>query len=405
LYDSDATLDGNMVTVNTASTGGGLSLSSNSTATLSGNTFIDNTANNGGGLYVFNSGATLINDIVADNRASAQGGGLYIRGSSSRLSHTTIARNNGDDSSGVYVTHDSSVALTNTILVSHTVGINVMDGNTVTLEATLWGDGAWANVTDWSDTGTVITGSVNVWGNPAFVDPESGDYHITEHSAAKDAGVASAVSSDIDNQPRPNPDTGVPDLGADEHYCIAMTDVGISGSVTSTVNTTVVFAAVVTPSTATLPISYTWLPDPGSGQGTAVAMYTFGITGEHTISLTVQNCGGGREATHTVQIRLFAPGVPVLLSPMNGTVTTAQAITFVWQTGAGAAPAGYNLQVDGSVITTTGTTSTTFLSMGIHTWTVRAYNAAGYSDWAIPWSVVRSHRVYLPLVVRNRSVR
>jgi hypothetical protein len=36
----------------------------------------------------------------------------------------------------------------NTILAGHTVGIYVGSGSTVSLEATLWGSGVWANDTD-----------------------------------------------------------------------------------------------------------------------------------------------------------------------------------------------------------------------------------------------------------------
>ena len=78
----------------------------------------------------------------------------------------------------------------------------------------------------------------------------------------------------------------------------------------------------------------------------------------------------------------------MLLYPPNGTVTTTRAITFEWQANAGVSAEGYNVRVDGGVITTTGTTSPTVLSVGVHTWTVRAYDRTGYSEWASPaWRV------------------
>jgi hypothetical protein len=96
------------------------------------------------------------------------------------------------------------------------------------------------------------------------------------------------------------------------------------------------------------------------------------------------------------------PGAPSLLAPTNGTITTTPAITFIWQAGAGPAAEGYNVRVNGGgVVTVTGTTSATVLSTGVHSWTVRAYNADGYSDWATPWTVeVRRYGFYLPLVLR-----
>jgi hypothetical protein len=133
------------------------------------------------------------------------------------LLHTTVARNNGGDGSGVYITGTNShVALTNTILVSHTVGITVAAGNTATLEATLWGANTWANGTDWSGEGAIVTGTRNYWGAPAFVDPNAEDYHIKASSAAVDKGVDAGVDVDIDGEPRPS--FAGYDLGADERW-------------------------------------------------------------------------------------------------------------------------------------------------------------------------------------------
>jgi len=245
LFKSPATLSGNNVVSNTADQGGGLylyqsggvlldsnTISANiarkgggvwlfkSPATLSGNTISANTAHWGGGLYVYYSDADLFNNVVSDNRTISSGGsGLCIRASSPRLLHTTIARNGGGDGSGLYVFNResdySTVTLIDTILVSHTVGITVTDGSTAMLEATLWGTDTWANGTDWGGAGMVITGTVNVWGNPAFVDPDGGDYHIGSTSAAHDAGVDAGVNHDLDGQPRPM-EWGY-DIGADEH--------------------------------------------------------------------------------------------------------------------------------------------------------------------------------------------
>ena len=219
LMNSDATLSGNTVSANTVPHGGGLYLM-HSDATLSGNTILSNTAiGQGGGLWLDFSDATLTNNVVADNRANGGGSGLLVWSSSPRLLHTTVARNGGGDGSGLYVaddgSKDSTVAMTNTILVSHTVGIYVSSGNTATLEGTLWGSGAWANIADWGGAGTVVTGTVNIRGDPAFVDADNGDYHIGPGSAALDKGVDAGVSTDIDNEPRFYED---PDLGADEYW-------------------------------------------------------------------------------------------------------------------------------------------------------------------------------------------
>ena len=190
LEDSDATLNRDIVTFNSADWGGGL------------------------GLY--RSSPALTNTVIADNLAKKGGSGLHVRlRSMARLWHATIARNQGGDGSGVYIDFMSesncavgipcTVAMTNTILVSHTVGITVATGSTVILASTLW----YSNTTDWKGTGAILTGTHNYWGDPLFtVD----GYHLLSGSMAIDKGMNAGVMIDIDGEAR----VGVPDLGADE---------------------------------------------------------------------------------------------------------------------------------------------------------------------------------------------
>ncbi len=216
LANSQATLKGNLIAGNEADVGGGVSIASNAAATLEGNIILGNKAVvGGGGMYVdYKNEATLTNTIIADNQTDYLGSGLYIGGDSIRLWHTTIARNRGDDGSGLFVANGSTVALTNTILVSHTVGITVAAGGEAMLENTLWGSKDWANGADWGGAGSIATGTVNLWDDPAFAAPEAGNYHLSPNSAALDEGVEAGVTVDIDGEARPF-DAGY-DLGADE---------------------------------------------------------------------------------------------------------------------------------------------------------------------------------------------
>lgn len=230
LSRTSGTLTGNRIEGNTTSvagsgSGGGLYIAI-SDVSLDGNTIVSNTATpnlalwgRGGGLYVdASSSVTLTNNIVADNHANREGSGLYIRGmcspyfpASGRLLHNTIAGNSpsGSKGQGVFVGDCTSVALTNTIVAGYDhSGVYVAAGSTATLEATLWhGTGA-----DTISDGTIMTGTVNIDGDPTFVDPAGNDYHLAAGSPAVNAGVYAGVTIDIDCDSR----LGAPDIGADE---------------------------------------------------------------------------------------------------------------------------------------------------------------------------------------------
>ncbi len=214
IHKGQATLAYNTVRANTTGGehGGGLYIWY-STATLDNNHVLHNTAEaKGGGLFIWLTNAELNNNIVADNTSANGGTGLYIQAASPKIRQTTIAHNPGG--SGVHVTNDgdcySTVMMTNTILVSHTVGISVAQNNTATLEATLW-----SNETNEAGAGDILTGTLNEFGAPDFLDPLHSDYHIGDASAAIDVGVFSDVPRDIDEENRPM-GAGY-DLGADEY--------------------------------------------------------------------------------------------------------------------------------------------------------------------------------------------
>lgn len=171
----------------------------------------------GGGMYLYHSdGPGLTNNIVADNRlrGSGKGCGLYLDGGDIRLLHTTLAENAGGDGQGVYALTGATVHMTNTIVASHTVGVEASGvGTLIELEATLWWDtDTWVVATT---GGTVFPKPPDVNETPGFVNAGCGDYHIGLGSAAINAGIEAGVSRDIDGEPRPV--GSAPDLGADEY--------------------------------------------------------------------------------------------------------------------------------------------------------------------------------------------
>ncbi len=220
---SEVLLNGNTFSYNIALTGGGGMFLWNSTAELNANVINSNTAQRGGGLASFGYSASqdsiLVNTLVADNQASLEGSGIYVSGSPINLSHITLARNSGGDGSGITIggwdpwsgSDPSTVVLTNTILVSQSVGLNIMDGSVVDVDSILWYS---TPITISQVPDALVTVKNQISGDPDFVDPGGGDYHISATSAAHDAGIDAGIMTDIDSQVRPM-GFGY-DLGADE---------------------------------------------------------------------------------------------------------------------------------------------------------------------------------------------
>jgi uncharacterized repeat protein (TIGR01451 family) len=83
---------------------------------------------------------------------------------------------------------------------------------------------------------------------------------------------------------------------------LAVDDVTLNGPATGVVNALYAFNATVTPPAATAPISYTWTPEPESGQGTPGATFRFDHAGEYPIALQVENCGSFAAAVTTLAV-------------------------------------------------------------------------------------------------------
>ncbi|MFO7917016.1 MAG: choice-of-anchor Q domain-containing protein, partial [Anaerolineae bacterium] len=167
-----------------------------------------------GGLMIMDvEPLTLTNNLIAANHADEGGSGVYVMDSTGYLLHNTIANNTGGGEEGVLVdgvtNGNCTLTFTNTIVSSHTVGITTTAGSTVTLDSALW----YNNGTNIDGAGSITTKN-DYEGDPDFVNPAGGNYHIGAGSAALDKGVGTWVSEDIDGDARPQGEA--PDLGADE---------------------------------------------------------------------------------------------------------------------------------------------------------------------------------------------
>ena len=201
LLYGQARLDYNTILSNTANDrGGGVHLYHADVA-LQGNLFRHNRSlHDGGGLSALGGTISLVNNVFADNQAANNGGGLMLLGATTRLRHTTLARNN---SSAAWI-EGGTAWLTNTLVYSHTLGVDNVSG-AVTMTQTLW-DGVLTH------TLGAVAESGSFTGTAAFA---ADGYHLSEPSDAVDAGVFAGVGSDLDGERRPM--GGGPDVGADEY--------------------------------------------------------------------------------------------------------------------------------------------------------------------------------------------
>jgi len=321
LESSGATLTRNLIDGNTASSidngyGGGIYTRGwhGAAPVLDGNVITNNTASFhslvndgfGGGVAVYRFGETvpviLRNNVIANNDADDFGSGLWVGGNYETqpvgvlLEHNTFANNQNGDAA-ISLQYALTLQMTNNIISGHNLGVFAMEDGTVTMDGTLWHQ----NTADTGGAGT-ITHTNDLTGDPLYADAANFNYHLTSGSAARDAALASSIVSDLDGQTRPNPDTNLPDLGADEFYVTPPSAVTISGPGTAYLGLPATFTAQTSPADATLPLTYTWQAtgqDPvthPSGLVDAV-QFTWTEPGEQQITVIVTSAYGGPVTT------------------------------------------------------------------------------------------------------------
>jgi len=89
---------------------------------------------------------------------------------------------------------------------------------------------------------------------------------------------------------------------------VALESVALDGPTTGYTNTVYVFAATVSPVSATLPINYAWSADGlVSGQGTSSASYRWATTGAKQVTVAASNCGSTDSDSREITIGAAAP--------------------------------------------------------------------------------------------------
>jgi len=186
-----------------------------SSAEFERNTIIDNSTHTGLQItYGGTSPSSAINNVVARGGSSRQ---INLVGSPTNPLTATLAHNTvvcgGGSQTGVYIeTAYVLLNLWNSIVAGCATGVTNTQplSSTANAEYTLF----------WNVTDPGIVGLHSFSGDPNFIDPVGGDFHIGLLSAAIDQAVPGLADDDIDHETRPldgdHDGVAAADLGADE---------------------------------------------------------------------------------------------------------------------------------------------------------------------------------------------
>ncbi|MCB0190736.1 MAG: right-handed parallel beta-helix repeat-containing protein [Anaerolineae bacterium] len=177
----------------------------------------NNAADSGGALYSNDGDLVMQNNFIHGNQAaSGDGGAVYIADGSATLENNTFYDNSAASGNGGAVYNDlATLDVNSSIVATNTATSGALHSNTAaTIDYNLYTGNTVGNV-----SGSAAQGSNDRTGDPVFIDTGASppNLHIGSGSAAFETGdPASTVTIDYDNDPRPLPDTGNVDIGADE---------------------------------------------------------------------------------------------------------------------------------------------------------------------------------------------
>ena len=190
-------------------------------------------ANSGAGWFGFSSDVTIENVLATDNEAHYGYGAFGIYSNTDLyLINATLTDNESSSGDALGVSSTSNATVSNCIFYNNRdhngeiTGPIRLAGTNSSLDIQYSNVQGGQDAIIMNDQSTVNWGAGNIDADPLFVDPDSGDYHLSDLSPAISGGIDSwkidniwyvAPSTDLDGNPRPNPVGSIPDLGAYEN--------------------------------------------------------------------------------------------------------------------------------------------------------------------------------------------
>ncbi len=208
-------LDSNVVEDPVAGKGGGLFFEGdgNSSPSIQSCFIRGNTARMGGGLFLELFGPikliSIINTAFFDNGA-IQGGAAYIADSPPTFTNCTMVANRSREGGALFIGAEARPSFLNSIAWN-----NLEDGI-----PGQFAPGSASILVEYSDVEGGWQGEGNINVDPMFVDQDGANLHLSVDSPCINAGSNQwrRVINDIDLDVRPDPSSGIPDMGVDE-YC------------------------------------------------------------------------------------------------------------------------------------------------------------------------------------------
>lgn len=206
LNASSPTITNCIIRGNKAGWGGGIDIF-RSSPSITNCTIEANSAERiGGGIYFYSSSPIITNCTISGNTAGLYGGGIYSGVSSPSITNCTISQNMAQLEGGGFYSYYSSSTITNSIFWGDTP-------DEISLATQSEAEVTYSDV---KVPDTIYPGEGNINDDPIFVDPQSGDFHLSAGTACIDAGTSSgAPAYDIDGDSRPQGEGY--DIGSDEY--------------------------------------------------------------------------------------------------------------------------------------------------------------------------------------------